>query len=421
MDSPKPLRALLLAEAANPEWVSVPLVGWSLAHAIHQQVDSHIVTQIRNRDAILRAGLREGVDFTAIDTEAIARPAHRLTQALRLGKGVSWTIGTAISALSYPWFERKVWKEFGARIEAGEFDVVHRITPVSPTAVSSIAKKCRGAGVPFVVGPLNGGIPWPAGFRETQRHEREWLSSIRDIYKAQPGRKSYLKSTDRFIVGSRHTQSEIPEPHRARATYIPENGIDPSRFNLSVNDDGMGPLRISFIGRMVPYKGPDMLLEAAEPYLQKEEIEIHYIGDGPLLEGLKSRASELGVADKVTFHGWLEHKSVQQIAVSCPILALPSVREFGGGVVLEAMALGAVPIVLDYGGPGELVDDEIGFKVPVTDRSGVIQGLRECLGEVIMKRGELGDMGKRGQARIDKQFTWQAKAAQIVEIYKSLT
>ena len=308
-------KVLVIAEAANPEWVSVPLVGWSLAQALRAVADVHLVTQVRNRDAILRTGLREGEDFTAIDSEAVARPMYALARLLRMGTGKGWTMTTAINAVSYPYFEHLLWKRFGPDIRAGRYDLIHRVTPLSPTIQSPVARKCAAAGVPFVMGPLNGGVPWPKGFDTERRREREWLSYVRGAYKVMPGRQATLKAASAILTGSRHTQSEIPAAYQHKTVYLPENAIDPARFNLTAKQDTNGIIRACFIGRLVPYKGPDMLLEAAAPLLRVGTRCLDIIGDGPMRGALEAQAAALDLGDAVRFHGALPHEKVQDVAV----------------------------------------------------------------------------------------------------------
>ncbi|CAN0566890.1 unnamed protein product, partial [Laminaria digitata] len=228
-DATKP-RVLLIAEQCNPEFVSVPLEGWSHSQAIAQEVEAHLVTQVRNREAILKAGLKEGDDFTAIDSEKVAARMHKLSGLLRGGAGKGWTTVMAFNAISYAYFEKLVWKQFGPAIKRGEFDVVHRLTPLSPTLPSKLAKRCRKAGVPFVWGPINGGVAWPKAFDAARRAEREWLSYIRDAYKLLPGYRATRKNAAAIIVGSTATLEQVPPTYRDKCVYIPENAIDPRKF-----------------------------------------------------------------------------------------------------------------------------------------------------------------------------------------------
>jgi len=414
------LRVLLVAEAANPEWSSVPLEGWSLSQALARVTDAHLVTHVRNREALLRAGIVEDRDFTVIDNEYVTRPMWKLTELLRGGSGKGWTTTTALSSLAYYSFELELWRRFAERIRRHEFDLVHRITPLSPTSQSLIARRLARENVPFVLGPLNGGVPWPKTFVDRQHAEREWLSHIRALYKLMPGYRSTLKHASAIIAGSKHTHQELPNWTQTKRVYIPENGVDIARFNQPRERRATVPLRGAFVGRLVPYKGADMLLEASSEFVKRGQLELDLIGDGPQRPLLETMADSMGIRSKVHFHGWTPHIEVQAKLRECDFMALPSVREFGGAVAVEAMALGVTPIVADYGGPSELVDDETGIRVPFSDKASLVEGMAQAIDQVIRSPESLDTFGAAGRRKVLEKLTWDAKANQILAVYKAV-
>lgn len=414
------IKVLIIAEAANPMWVSVPLEGWSHSQAISRVVDAHIVTQIRNRDAFCDAGLVHGQDFTAIDSERVNRPLSKLASMLRGGGGKGWTTVTAFNTLAYAYFERCVWKQFGSRIKAGEFDLVHRITPLSPTAPSRLATWCKRAGVPFVMGPLNGGLPWPAGFDSHRRREKEWLSYVRNVYKLMPGYRSTRRDAAAMIIGSRATFEQMPKRYHEKCVYIPENAVDPARFTKCVTRDVSLPLKLVFVGRLVPYKGADMLIKAAAPLMRQGKVKLDLVGDGPMMPQLRELCEQLDVTDHVTMDGWVEHTQLQNRLLRSGVFAFPSIREFGGAVVLEAMAVGLVPIVMDYGGPGELVSEQTGFAIPMGRPEQIIERVAKALEQLVAAPAQLQTMRQRARERALSRFTWDAKARQVFEVYRWL-
>lgn len=412
---PEP-KVLLLAEAANPEWFSVPLVGWSLAKAILDRVPSRLVTQIRNEDAVRRAGLTDD-QVTFIDSEAIARTLHKVGAKLNMG----WTAKTAAAAIGYPYFERLVWQQFGDEIAKGTYDIVHRITPLTPTASSLIAPKVKKAGARFVLGPLNGGVPWPAQFQAERKQEREWLSYVRGAYKAMPGRGATFGASDIIYAGSRHTLSEFPASARDKAVWLPENAVDPARFTqVNTPYTGEEPLRLVFLGRLVPYKGCDMAIRAAGELLRAGRATLQVIGDGPQMSALRALADREGVADAITFEGWVAHEKVQDHLAAAHVLAFPSVREFGGGVVLEAMATGVVPAIVDYAGPGELVTDAEAALIPLGAKDEIVASLSRALSAMADDPALVATRRAAGLAKIEERYTWARKAEKIIADYHRL-
>ena len=178
----------------------------------------------------------------------------------------------------------------------------------------------------------------------------------------------------------------MPRWSLGKCVYIPENAVDLNSVEQCQRRPAQLPLTGVFIGRLVPYKGADVLIEAAASFLKANQLRLHIVGDGPQKEALDELVQKLGVASNVEFHGWLSHAEVQTILKQCEVLIFPSIREFGGGVVVEAMAQGVPPMVADYAGPSELVDELTGIKVSFKDRESLVQGIKTAIHEVMRSR-----------------------------------
>ncbi len=411
-------RVLLIAEACNPEWTSVPLVGYNLYRAITALADVTLVTQIRNKDAILNQK-REDDKVVFIDSERVARPCRSIGNILRIHKGLGWTTKQASMWLPYIYFERLVYKQFRSALEQGEFDLIHRVTPLTPTFPSTIAAKSP---VPFMLGPLNGGLPWPKNTTRTRFAEMEWLSYFRGVYKWLPYHRSTYRHTACVIAASRHTLSELPARAKEHAVYIPENGINPEHFHANgrTPPSQIKPFRVLFVGRLVPYKGADVVLEAVAGSDKLSRVEVVYVGDGPQREKLVAMTKSFGMEDRVTFVGRVPQKTVPDYLREASVFAFPSLREFGGAVVMESMACGLPCIVLDYGGPGELVTKDTGRTIPMGSREQRVNAMRAHLEELHGNPQLVDQLSEASIRHAEREYTWDAKAKHVVALYRKV-
>jgi len=413
-----PIRVLLIAEACNPTWTSVPLVGYNLARALAARPDLQItlVTHVRNRDGLNTSDLGRLADVVFIDNEFIARPVYRFARLLRGGDQLGWTIDTALAWPSYVVFEHMLRHRLGRRFERGDFDLIHRVTPLSPTAVSPLAAKTK---VPMIAGPLNGGLRWPKEFPELIRREREWLVPLRNLYKWLPYHRSTYRHLAAVITASRSTAAEIPRHFHGRRFHLPENGVDPARFPIAERwPEPDGRFRFVTVGRIVPYKGLSLTLEAIRRSQKLQQCELTVIGDGPDRAAHERFISEQGLNGCVTFCGQVPQPVLAAHMRRSQVFVFPSLREFGGGVVLEAMACALPCLIVDYGGPGELVSAATGIKLPMRPREELVESLRAAMEGLAADPVACRKMGEAAAAEVRSEHTWDAKAARIAEIYR---
>src|SRR5439155_23985304 len=225
---------------------------------------------------------------------------------------------------------------------------------------------------PFVVGPLNGGLRSATGVGQPDKH-REWINfGFRDLHRFLPFARSTYRHAAAIILATSHMRSQF-EAHRDKLFFVPENGIASSLcVTDSRNPEPDAKLDLVFVGGLVRRKACYIGLSAAAPLLRSDLARFTIIGDGPERSRLEQLVKTLEIEEAVSFCGWFSHAEVLTRLRAADVVVLPAIREGGGGVVFEALATGAVPLILDYGGPGDIVHPEVGYKVPPSnDHAGI--------------------------------------------------
>jgi len=407
------LRVLLLGPQCNPETISIPFVAYCHAAALARLHDVTLVVGAAVEDRVRRAA----APFRAI--EVVRMPS--------LERIYNWGFrhifksnfdSQAVTAFEYPFclaFEWYAWRQLRHRIFAGDFDVVLRLLPMTPVLPSPFAFFLRKGPIPFVLGPLNGGLRSAPGFRPDKR--REWINfGFRNLHRFLPFARSTYRNATAIIAATSHMRSQFAA-QCDKLFFVPENGIASSVCTAdSRKPEPDKRLDLIFVGGLVRRKACYVGLRAAAPLLRSDLARFTIIGDGPERSALEQLARSLEIEKGVSFFGWLSHGEVMRRLRSADVVVLPAIREGGGGVVFEALASGAVPVILDYGGPGDIVHTDVGYKVPPTDEEEVVSQMQEILCDLAGNRDLLHRLRLQGMSYARECLTWDAKAQATTQV-----
>jgi glycosyltransferase involved in cell wall biosynthesis len=196
------------------------------------------------------------------------------------------------------------------------------------------------------------------------------------------------------------------------------SGIDPKPFEAAAKIGDVHPERVvvGMVAVLEERKGHRFLLEAAGR-LKAQGYQIHYCvaGEGSLRRSLQKTATRLGVKDEVQFQGFVS--DMPAFLSQVDILVLPSLFEGFGVSVLEAMAAGKAVIASRVGGLEELVTDTVtGLLVAPRDVDGLARAIAKLAGD----RKLLREMGRKGRARLQANFTIERMAEQNEDYYYGL-
>jgi glycosyltransferase involved in cell wall biosynthesis len=409
------LRILVLAPDANPEGTCGPLLSFSQAEALAQLHDVTLVVRSSGEENVRR---RQGL-LHSIEVIRLPRLEGIYAWSIRWIFKNQFT-SRGLTALLYPLsvaFEWQVWRQTRARIRAGHYDLVLRLLPVPAVLPSPFAFFLRNGPVPFVIGPVSGGLPWPAGFSQAER-QKEWFAGLRNVSRILPFARSTYRHAAAIIAGASETYAEFASYHE-KLFFLLENGVSRSLCSdgLCVSERN-DKLELIFVGGLVPIKGCDLALRAVANLLRNDLARFTIVGDGPERDRLERLTTSLGIDRAVSFCGWVSHADAQQKLRHADVLVFPSVRDNSPAVVFEALAAGAVPVVVDFGGPGDTVRPDVGYKVPLTNESDVVSQMETILAALEQDRDLLNRLRQQGMSYARERLTWDAKAQTLTEIMR---
>jgi len=231
----------------------------------------------------------------------------------------------------------------------------------------------------------------------------------------RPLLRRLLKRADAIIVET--------EGHISGSDFLPEYkekcAIIPPGTRFTGEKPGEAPVidtvTVLFVGRLVYYKGCDVLLEAFE---KVSGANLRIVGSGVLEESLKKRAE--GFSGKVKFLGSISDDELAQEFASCDIFVLPSTAksEAFGLVQIEAMSYGK-PVIntnLPGGVPYVSIDGITGLTVPPSDAEALAAALQRLIDDKKLRL----EFGYNAYERVQKEFTERVMLDRAMTLYQRL-
>ena len=299
-----------------------------------------------------------------------------------------------------------------------QIDVVQEPTPVSATFPSLMF----GLGTPIAMGPLNVAVKYPPTFQRSRKNLAiESLIAFGhkfvDFFNRLLPRKIQAEI---LLVANDRTKQALPSGVRGKIIELVENGVDFSvwRSDSTASKQSNQQVHFVFLGRLADWKGVDLLLDAFVPVAAQTDAVLEIIGDGEMRGELEAQTARLGLGGRAVFSGWLSQEQCAIKLTQADTLVLPSLREPGGAVAIEAMAMGLPVIATNWGGPADYVNSSCGILVEPASKEGFVKGLTDAMLKLAQSPELRQSMGCAGRERVREHFDWERKVDRILEIYQ---
>lgn len=406
------LNILINAYAVSPTWGSEPGVGWNWITNIAKECNVFVITEAEWEQDI-KAALAE-----LPNKENIHFYFNPVPQEVR---DMCWRQGDWRFYNHYRIWQRKSLEIAKRIIAENHIDIIHQLNMIGfrePGYLWQIED------IPFVWGPIGNMAPLPLSFLEGSPFKdkvKQGVKNVISFYQARTGRvRKAVKRADKLITVLDSAASIIRKTYGKDALVMTETGLKVSEEVIhNVSDDRL--IKLLWVGRFIPTKKLDLALSVLSDLNAKQNFELHIVGWGTDSEETryKELASRLGVIDNCVWHGKVPNLTVLELMRDSDIFLFTSVVEGTPHVVLEAIANNLPVLCFDMCGQGVIVNDKVGWKIPVKSLHKATADMVRVLDDVEKDRSQI--LVKSMNCELRKpELSWERKIDSVIDIYNSL-
>lgn len=404
------INVLINAYACSPSWGSEPGMAWNWISNLASYCNLYIITEGEWKDEI---------------EEAVRKHPHKehlhfyynpVSEKIRK---MCWNQGD----WRFYWYYRK-WQRKTLAIAKQlclehRIDVLHQLNMIGFREPGYLWKI---KDIPFVWGPVGGMEMMSRGFLadvplkiKIALYVKNFINNIQRSYQPR-----VIKALDRaggLLAATKGVYDFITEYHHKEVVLLNETGC--YERELPKKDLNKKYFDIVWVGKFDYRKQVGLAIECMERLKDCKKVKLHIIGSGSDSESKRyhDMAGRLALTDKIEWYGRIPNAEVQQIMRKGDVFLFTSIMEGTPHVVLEAIQNGLPVICFDACGQSGVVNEKIGIKIAMTNKTKAIIDFADAIRKLYDDRKLLHAMADNCKQR-QKELSWDSKAKIMVGLYE---
>lgn len=415
MSNRKKLNILINAYAVSPNWGSEPGMGWNWIINIAKHCNVFVITEGEWKEEILDAvrnlPQKDNIRFYF----------NPMSDKVRK---MCWNQGDWRFYWYYARWQKKTLEIALQIIAENHIDVMHQLNMIGFREPGYLWKI---KDIPLVWGPVGGIANIPTSYLSSAGWKMNLFCRLKNLisdmqFRFHPRVRAAIKRST-MIAAMKEVQTATQKVYGKDIPVINETGTYPSRFQPTGKESQRlkKEFNILWVGKFDFRKQFLLALKSVARLSNKPEVELHVVAPmtGKQEELARKQIESLHMSEYVKLYGRIPNEDVQSLMSNSDVLLFTSLSEGTPHVVLEAIKNNLPIICFDICGHGEIVDDSIGIKIPLSNPEESSRQFADAM-EKLRYDQSLKDTYPDNFEVKQQKCSWEKKIEQIIKIYSDL-